>query len=91
MAEETFPPIHEINNYQDIKMQRLRLKIENEFLEEKISDNYELAKYELQPAQLFDTFVQRNFDFSPGEGGDSSNIWQMGYRVIRILLRTFSK
>ncbi|MEX0813831.1 MAG: hypothetical protein WD048_16555 [Chitinophagales bacterium] len=73
-----------------MKLQRMRLQLENEFLEEKLSDNYELAKYELKPAQLLDTYVQRNFNLEKLSEGEGS--WfQTAYRVLRLVLKAFSK
>lgn len=91
MSENSFPPIHEIKNYQDLKLQRMRLQLENEFLEEKLSDNYELAKYELKPAQLLDTYVQRNFNLDKLSQGEGDGSWfQTVYRVLRLVLKAFN-
>lgn len=88
MSKNSFPPINEIKNYQDLKIQRMRLQLENEFLEEKLADNYELAKYELKPAQLLDTYVQRNFNFDKASG---ENSWiQTAYRFVRLFLKALN-
>lgn len=89
MKDKSFPPIEEIKNYEDLKIQRMRLQLENEFLEERLSENYELAKYEIKPAQLLDTYVQRNFNLDKLSEGEGSWMHTF-YSILRVILKAFN-